>query len=339
MIAREAAPRTVHPGSDSLATKQVSRCISVLAALFTCLFNAPTPTVGEERPRLSNEKWRPKDGLYASPSKDFESWCGEYGDLNIQLSEKSISGHEWGCDVNRLSETAADAIKLDMTCHDLNLAESLRRPDRDPEYRRFKEVMLLKRINDKTLSVRKTLNGTFKGPSWQADYCPDDAQRMYDENKKRVQEDARYKVPEQLLNPKQWRPKDGIYASPGADFNDSCTRSGDVVIGLTDGSILSGKAECKVVGLMNMGQAAISLTCSQADAGKQASSSKTKGDEARARKDPGTLNSDFIRMSKIDDNTFHMQKTADGSFKDDGGPLAYCPEDAQRAYAARVTKK
>jgi hypothetical protein len=34
-----------------------------------------------------------------------------------------------------------------------------------------------------------------------------------------------------------------------------------------------------------------------------------------------------------------MQKTVDKKFKDDGGPVAYCPEDAQRAYAARVTKK
>jgi hypothetical protein len=34
-----------------------------------------------------------------------------------------------------------------------------------------------------------------------------------------------------------------------------------------------------------------------------------------------------------------MQKTVDRKFKDDGGPVAYCPEDAQRAHAARLTKK
>ena len=48
---------------------------------------------------------------------------------------------------------------------------------------------------------------------------------------------------------------------------------------------------------------------------------------------------DIIRMSRIDDNTFHMQKTVDKKFKDDGGRVAYCPEEAQRAYAAsRVNK-
>jgi hypothetical protein len=316
------------------------RFVAGLAFATSCLLGGGTASCfAQEGAKGVPEKWRPKDGLYASPSKDFESWCGEYGDLNIELSEKSISGHEWGCDINRLSQTAADAIKLDMTCYDLNLAESLRRPDRDPEDRKFKEAIYLKRINDKTLSVRKTLNGKFKGPSWQADYCPDDAQRTYSENKKRAEEDARYKLPDQLLNPKQWRPKDGIYASPGADFNERCTKSGDVVVGLSEGSISSGKAECKVVGLMSTGLTAVSLTCSPAEAGKQASSSKKKGGDANARRDPETSSTDIIRMSRIDDDTFHMQKTVNQKFKDDGGPVTYCPEEAQRAYAARVTKK
>ena len=30
---------------------------------------------------------------------------------------------------------------------------------------------------------------------------------------------------------------------------------------------------------------------------------------------------DVIRMSRIDDNTFHMQKTVDKKFRDDGGHL------------------
>ena len=116
-------------------------------------------------------------------------------------------------------------------------------------------------------------------------------------------------------------------------------KSGEVVVSSTDGSITSGKAECKVVELMSTGLTAASLACSPAEAGKQASSAKKKGNDAKPRKDPGMLSSDVIRISRIDDNTFHMQKTVDRKFKDDGGPVAYCPEDAQRAYAARVTRK
>lgn len=139
-----------------------------------------------------------------------------------------------------------------------------------------------------------------------------------------------------------WRPKDGIYASPGADFGDRCAKSGDVTIGLTEGSISSGKSQCKVVGLMNTGQAAVSLnmTCSP-EAGKQAPPSKKRGGDANPRGHvyPQTPSTYVIRMSRIDDNTFHMQKTVDRKLRDDGGPVAYCPEDAQRAYAARMTKK
>jgi hypothetical protein len=99
------------------------------------------------------------------------------------------------------------------------------------------------------MSVRKTINGKFKGPNWQADFCPEDVQRAYIEEKKEAEENKKYKVPEQLLSPSQWRPKDGIYASVGPDFTDRCAKSGDVAVGLS----ASGKIECKVVGLMNTG--------------------------------------------------------------------------------------
>lgn len=91
---------------------------------------------------------------------------------------------------------------------------------------------------------------------------------------------------------------------------------------------------------MNTGLAAMSLsmTCNQPSA-KQTPSPTKKGSEANSRREAGTLSMDVIRMSRIDDNTFHMQKTVDKKFKDDGGPVAYCPEEAQRAYAVTKAKK
>jgi hypothetical protein len=128
-------------------------------------------------------------------------------------------------------------------------------------------------------------------------------------------------------------------ASTGPDFSDRCAKSGDVAIGLVDGSISSGKAQCKVVEVMNTGLAAMSLnmTCNQPSA-KPPSPAK-KNSEANSPREAGTSSMDVIRMSRIDDNTFHMQKTVDGKFKDDGGPVAYCPEEAQRAYAAGKVNK
>jgi hypothetical protein len=295
------------PHANMFLNRKQQNCRVIAALAFsTCLLaNATTTCFAQDRAKGAIEKWRPKDGLYASPDKDFEMQCGEFGELVISLSEKSVGGNEWSCKINRLTDTAPSSVKLDITCDDYNLALSIDERDPNAYERKFKEVMLLKRINDTSMSVRKTLNGQFKGPSWQADYCP----------------------------------KDGIYASTGPDFGDRCAKSGDVAIGLVDGSISSGKAQCKVVEVMNTGQAAMSLsmTCNQPSA-KQAPA-LTKGSEANSRREAGTLSMDVIRMSRIDDNTFHMQKTVDKKFRDDGGPVAYCPEDAQRAYAARNAKK
>ncbi|MDI1265638.1 MAG: hypothetical protein PS018_20520 [bacterium] len=319
--------------------KQTDYCAITGLALVSALLGALTSALAQPSPASTLEKWRPADGYYESPGKDFDSDCRkEYGVFAIELAEKSVSGFEWNCSVNKVTDTAPGAIKLNMTCYDINMPTSARDPDAGE--RPFEEIMLLKRINHKSMSVRKTIARQFKGPSWQADYCPEDVQRMHIEEKKRAKEEARYKIPEQLARPNQWRPKDGIYAGTGPDFSDHCAKSGDIAIGLVDGSISSGKTECKVVEVMNTGQAAMSLsmTCSQPTA-KQAPSAAKKGAETSSRREAGTSSLDVVRMSRIDDNTFHMQKTVNRKFKDDGGPVAYCPDEAQRAYAAKREKK
>jgi hypothetical protein len=314
------------------------RAVAGLVFVIACLLSTVTSAFAQRSAVLAKENWRPADGLYESPGKDFESDCRkEYGVFTIELTENSVHGFEWNCKIDKMTDMAPGAIKLNMTCYDINMPTSARDPDAGE--RPFKEIMLLKRINKKSMSVQKTLKGKFKGPGWQADYCPEDVQRTHAEEKRRYEEEAKYKIPEQLSDPKQWRPKDGVYASPGPDFTDRCAKSGDIVVGLTEGSIASGKAECKVLELMNTGQAAVSLnmTCSQPPA-KQAPSPARKG-EANPRREAGTLGMDVVRMSRIDDNTFHMQKTVNKKFDDDGGPVAYCPEEAQRAYAARKAAK
>lgn len=311
-----------------------------LTLFISMLLGTVASAVAQPSATSTTEKWRPTDGYYESPGRDFDSDCRkEYGVFTIELAEKSVRGFEWNCTIDRINDTTPGTIKLNMTCYDINMPTSARDPNAGE--RPFKEVMLLKRINHKSMSVRKTIGGQFKWPSWQADYCPDDVQQIRIEEKKRAEENAKYKIPEQLSRPKQWRPKDGIYASTGPDFSDRCARSGDVAIGLADGSISSGSAECKVVELMNTGHTAISLsiTCSQPQAKQAPPSSAKKGAETHPRREAGTLGMDVIRMSRIDDNTFHMQKTVDKKFRDDGGPVAYCPEDAQRAYAARKANK
>lgn len=86
-------------------------------------------------------------------------------------------GYEWTCDVTKVTNTASNSMRLDMTCADINLAQSLYPRDSAAEERPFKEVMLLDKIGEKTISIRKTSNGKFRGRPWRATYCPDEQQR------------------------------------------------------------------------------------------------------------------------------------------------------------------
>jgi hypothetical protein len=129
------------------------------------------------------ERWRPKDGTYAAPGKDFDGQCGEFGDVIIEFAEKAVGGNERSCRIEKLRDTAPGAIRLDLTCDDYNLAEFIGDPN--PYDRKFKEIMLVKKIDGDTISVRKTLNGKFTAPAWRASYCPEEKQRWYREAKER----------------------------------------------------------------------------------------------------------------------------------------------------------
>src|SRR5262245_39067896 len=96
-------------------------CVSLACA---GLFGSAV-TVFSEAVTPPTEKWQPKDGIYASPGKDFEADCGEAHYIEIELAEKSVSGNEWSCKITKRADTAADAIRLDMTCYDYNLTQTL----------------------------------------------------------------------------------------------------------------------------------------------------------------------------------------------------------------------
>ncbi len=90
-----------------------------------------TPVLAQVSIKPGIENWHLKDGLYAHPGKDFDGVCGEYGDIIIGLAEQSVSGHEWDCKVTKRTDTAPDAIKLNMTCSDYNLAATIfHRPEK-----------------------------------------------------------------------------------------------------------------------------------------------------------------------------------------------------------------
>jgi hypothetical protein len=125
------------------------------AVILAFLAGMDDQAYSQQSSKPPTEKWRPKDGVYASPGKDFEQDCDEAGYIVIDLAEKSVGGNEWNCKVTKFTGTSPEAIKLNLTCNDLNLELSSGVPGET----KFKEIMFLDKIDENAISIRKTLNG------------------------------------------------------------------------------------------------------------------------------------------------------------------------------------
>ena len=156
--------------------------LSMLAALL--LSCAGLPTHAQDGPKSPSNKsslnksapgqWRPKDGTYATPGSNFDARCGEYGDTRIDWSDNFISGGEEGCKITKLSDTAPGSIRLDVVCDSA-----------DREGHPYKEIILLKKIDERTIFLRETQDRKFRRSGGPMAYCPDSAQRMYSDSKKK----------------------------------------------------------------------------------------------------------------------------------------------------------
>lgn len=269
--------------------------------IFTCMTSAPMQALAQDA-KLAIEKWRPREGTYASPGKGFAETCGEFGDLAIALREKSVSGHEWGCKIGKLTDIGPGAIKIEMTCSDYNLAEDLKKP----EETEFEEVILLKKIDGKSMSVRKTIDGKFKDPEWRAVYCPTDAQRMYVEAIATNRAEAEKRAADEKRE--KWQPRDGAYANPGADFDDRCANHPDLIVRLPQSAVTIGATSCYVAHALVNPPSSVTLNANC---------------EGLAT---------TVALSKIDDQSLLLRKSGHGQAAGPDQQLRYCPETAQRAY-------
>src|ERR1700730_5584280 len=154
------------------------------AAAFACLVGISMPTLAQDGTKPSIEKWRPKNGLYADFGKGFSEQCKNLGDFAVELGEKTITGDEWICDVTKLTDTGPGAIRLDLSCSDINLSADLPNHGLDPAEPLFQEIMTFRKIDEKSLFVRKSQNGKFDSPESRVAFCPPKAQRAYIESKK-----------------------------------------------------------------------------------------------------------------------------------------------------------
>ena len=168
------------------------RVVVQMAVALACLTTTGTTVLAQVNAKPAIERWQPRDGLYGLPGKDLEASCGHNGVIILQLAEKSVVGDEWDCTVTGRTDTAPDAIRLNMTCADVNLEPPKGSNSGEQE---FKEVLELKRLSANSLLGRKTQNGIFpKAASWQVDYCPEKWQRSYIESKAKDKMEAEQKA-------------------------------------------------------------------------------------------------------------------------------------------------
>jgi len=343
---------SAHCWSRALSCDKKNRGVVLqTASLLAGLLCVTAPALAEAIAKPAADKWRPKNGIYASAGSDVDVRCREFGDFSVDLGKKSIVGDEWTCKITKLTDTAQDAIRLNMTCSDYNLVDFIGDPN--PE-RKFKEVMLFKKVNETMILFRKTLNGKFKDPDWKASYCPDETQRLYTEAKARDNSEAKRKAAEEKvkLDAQQstkpavetpihneavaersaseekttlnrWRPQDGIYATPGANFEDRCLKGDDATIGLTERSISSGADRCNVTFIRDEPNAVrLFVTCDR--------------QQPNAPGSTASRSSETVILRKAGDKTILMQRSTKGEFIDSGRQLAYCGPDVQKA---RVEQK
>ena len=156
------------------------------AFVLLCLLSVSLPTFAQDSAKVTR-RWSPKDGLYADPGADLGERCMELTEVVIELADKSISGNEWNCTINKRTAIAPNTLKLDATCADL-------------EEKPYQVVFLLKKIDDKTILYAASTKEK-KDPGHPMSYCPENGQRRYLEAKAKSKAEAEQKAAEERSKP------------------------------------------------------------------------------------------------------------------------------------------
>jgi len=236
------------------------------------------------------------------PCEDTAPFLLELGKNHFVVDER------WGCKVAKITDTAPGALRLDMTCYEVD------NPD-EGEGKDHKDVMTLRKIGDTSFNMQLTNKGKFNGPPWRVNYC-----EQIRERNAAAAEEARRKPVKDEIDGAAWLPRDGIYATPGTDFDDHCAKSGDAVINLAEISVSSGASHCAIFKVGDSTDASIRL---------EARCEVKLGDRGQVTLSMGE---EKLIITNSGHQTVTLQKIRNGE-SEPGQLLAFCPETTQRAYA------
>jgi hypothetical protein len=274
-----------------------------LAAAFSCAIGAPTPVLAQQGATAATENWRPKDGPYGlDPGTDPNASCETLTLHRVELGKRLIVSEEmYKCEIMKITETAPATLRLNAKCDDVHSGKS-------------RDTIVIRRIDDQSFSM-----GWRGQRSYRYVYCPEI-----------TTEEAKRRELQKQLERAEWHPRDGVYAKPGADFNDRCSKSGDAVIELGQISISTDASLCEVASIESGTQASIKI---DARCDLKPGQTGTVARSIRGEIVFAPVGSEKIIITDSGNQTISIQKSRNGEFSELAQPLAYCPEAAQRAYA------
>ena len=303
---------------------KIYRAYAQSALVLAYAFGTVAPTLAQDAAPPTTAKWRPKNGIYALSGKDFAKRCETSSDFSVDLVEKRITGDEWSCEVKKLTDTGPNAVRFDLSCSDENLEAAIPNPNPDSDEMKFAETMTFRKIDEKSVFIRKSQNGKINFPESKVGYCPPKAQRAYLEDKAKSKADAEQKDAAQKA---AWQPRDGVYASPGADFDDRCMKSGDAVVRLAQSAVSIDGTSCYVAHVSVEPPNSVSLNVNCGGSLVIGNGSKVEGAPVEA-----------ITLSNADDQSVIFRRSRNGQALGSDRQLRYCPEAAQRNFTESKAK-
>ncbi|MCP3367836.1 hypothetical protein [Bradyrhizobium cajani] len=125
----------------------------------------------------------------------------------------------------------------------------------------------------------------------------------------------------------KWRPKAGVYAESGRNFQSSCDESGGLTIDLGEKSVSGYEWGCDVKKITDLGPGSlkVEMVCDDYNLAQNINP-----------RDPNWENRQFnevMLVKRLDAATISVQKSLNGKLKDPPWRAAYCPLKTQRALA------
>ncbi|WP_448044825.1 hypothetical protein [Bradyrhizobium liaoningense] len=125
----------------------------------------------------------------------------------------------------------------------------------------------------------------------------------------------------------KWRPKAGVYAEPGKNFQPNCDESGGLTIDLREKSVSGYEWGCDVKKITDLGPGSlkIEMVCDDYNLAQNLNP-----------RDPNWANRKFnevMLIKRLDAAAISVQKSLNGKLKDSPWRAAYCPLKTQRALA------